>query len=193
MLLHAIARNWWVVLLRGISALLFGILTLAWPGITLLFLIVLFGCYAMVDGFTAIAVGLTGGNRGAPWWQMILTGMLSVAAGVVAFVWPGETAVILLIVIGAWSIVRGIAEIAAAIRLRSVIRNEWLLILSGVCSILFGIILFARPRLGALAVLWVIATYAMIAGVLLIGLAFRLRALKGAIGADTSRAGAPAA
>jgi uncharacterized membrane protein HdeD (DUF308 family) len=179
MLLHAIARNWWVLLLRGIFAVTFGVLTLAWPGVTLLFLIILFGTYALIDGITAIALGLTGG--GGSWWQMILTGLLSVAAGVVAFVWPGETAVILLLVIAAWSIVRGIAEIAAAIRLRSVVNNEWLLILSGVCSILFGTVLFSRPGVGALAVLWIIATYAIVAGFVLIGLSLRLRTLRSRI------------
>ena len=188
MLLKRIAQNWWVLLLRGISAVLFGILTLAWPGVTLLFLIILFGVYALLDGLTAIIAGVTGGGGGS-WWQMILTGLLSVAAGVIALAWPGETAVILLIVIAAWSIVRGVAEIAAAIRLRSVVNNEWLLILSGVCSILFGMILFARPRVGALAVLWIIATYAIVGGIVLIGLSLRLRALKAAITpeADSAR------
>lgn len=188
MLLKRIAQNWWVLLLRGISAVLFGILTLAWPGVTLLFLIILFGVYALLDGLTAIIAGVTGGGGGS-WWQMILTGLLSVAAGVIALAWPGETAVILLIVIAAWSIVRGVAEIAAAIRLRTVVNNEWLLILSGICSILFGMILFAKPRVGALAVLWIIATYAIVGGIVLIGLSLRLRALKAAIApaADSAR------
>lgn len=187
MLLKRIAQNWWVLLLRGVSAVLFGILALAWPGVTLLFLIILFGVYALLDGLTSIFAGVTGGDGGS-WWQMILTGLLSVAAGVIALAWPGETAVVLLIIIGAWSIVRGIAEIGAAIRLRSMVNNEWLLILSGVCSILFGIILFARPRVGALAVLWIIATYAIVGGIVLIGLSLRLRALKSRVASVASGA-----
>lgn len=176
-MLTSIVRNWWMILLRGLCAVVFGILAFIWPGITLASLVLVFGIYAIADGVSAIAVGFAGGAEGAPWWEMILVGVVSVVAGVLTFVWPGITAVALLAMIAAWSIVRGVLEIAAAIRLRAVIDNEWLLILSGACSILFGVLLVARPGAGALAVLWIIGSYAIFFGVLTIALAFKLRSL----------------
>ena len=176
-MLTSIARNWWIVLLRGLCAVVFGILAFIWPGITLASLVIVFGIYAIADGVSAIAIGFAGGADGTPWWQMILVGVVSMIAGILTFVWPGITAVALLAMIAAWSIVRGIAEIVAAIRLRAVIENEWLLILSGACSVLFGVLLVARPGAGALAVLWIIGTYAIFFGILTIALAFKLRSL----------------
>jgi uncharacterized membrane protein HdeD (DUF308 family) len=178
MLLESITRNWWVFLLRGICAIVFGVLTFTWPGITLASLVIVFGVYAILDGVTAIVAGFSGGADGTPWWQMVLVGILSVITGVLTFCWPGVTAVALLFMIAAWAIVRGIVEIAAAIRLRAIIDNEGWLIFSGLCSIFFGAVLFARPGAGALAVLWIIGSYAIFFGVLIIALAFRLRSLK---------------
>jgi uncharacterized membrane protein HdeD (DUF308 family) len=177
MLLESITRNWWVFLLRGICAIVFGILAFTWPGITLASLVIVFGVYAILDGATAIVAGFSGGD-GAPWWQMVLVGFLSVVTGVLTFCWPGVTAVALLFMIAAWAIVRGIVEIAAAIRLRAIIDNEGWLIFSGICSIFFGVVLFARPGAGALAVLWIIGTYAIFFGVIIIALSFRLRSMK---------------
>ena len=177
-MLPLIARRWWVVLIRGLCGVAFGILAFGWPGITLASLVLVYGVYAFADGISAIALGVTGARRGAPWWQMILVGLISLAAGILTFAWPGVTAVALLAVIAAWSIVRGVLEIIAAIRLRTEINNEWLVIIGGACSILFGIILVARPAAGALAVLWIIGTYAIIFGILMIALSFRLHALK---------------
>jgi uncharacterized membrane protein HdeD (DUF308 family) len=185
MLLASIARNWWMLLLRGLCAVIFGILAFAWPGITLASLVLVFGVYAIIDGATAITLGFTGSDNGAPWWQMVLIGVLSIIAGVLTFMWPGVTAVALLMLIAFWSILRGVAEIAAAIRLRSIIENEGLLIFAGLCSILFGVLLVARPSAGALAVLWLIGTYAIIFGILYIALAFKLRSLKTDITHDT--------
>jgi uncharacterized membrane protein HdeD (DUF308 family) len=177
-MLAAITQNWWVFLLRGICAVLFGILTFAMPGITLASLVIVFGIYAIIDGAGAIALGFGGGESGERWWQMIVLGILSIAAGVLTFAWPGITAIALLAFIAAWAIVRGIVEISAAIALRKVIDNEFLLVLSALCSILFGVIMIARPGAGALAVLWIIGTYAIIFGVLTISLAMRLRSLR---------------
>jgi uncharacterized membrane protein HdeD (DUF308 family) len=178
MLLDSLARNWWMFLIRGICAILFGIFAFTWPGITLASLVLVFGIYAIIDGLTALGVGISGGTLGRPWWQMILVGILSLIAGGITFVWPGLTAVVLLALIASWAIVRGIMEIAAAIRLRSVIEHEGWLIFSGVCSLLFGILLFIHPRAGALAVLWVIGAYAIFFGTLLVGVAFRLHSIK---------------
>jgi len=115
-------------------------------------LIIVFGAYALVDGVAGIALGVSGRVNGRSWWEMILLGLLGVLAGVVAFLWPGLTAVILLIIIASWAIIRGVLEIIAAIKLRKVIDGEWLLILSGLLSVAFGVLLFLRPGVGALAV-----------------------------------------
>ena len=176
-MLTAIASTWWIVLLRGVCAVLFGIIAFAWPGITLGSLVIVYGVYAIFDGFSGIVLGIAGGVDGESWWQMILVGVVSVSAGVLTFLWPGITAVALLAVIAAWSILRGITEILAAIRLRDMIENEWLLIVSGACSIAFGVILVARPGAGALAVVWIIGSYAIAIGVFTTALAFKLRAL----------------
>jgi uncharacterized membrane protein HdeD (DUF308 family) len=177
-MLGSIVRNWWIVLVRGIFAVSFGILAFAWPRITLASLVVLFGIYAIIDGVSSIAVGIARGAGGTPWWQMVPVGIVSVIAGVLTLLWPGVTAVVLLVVIAAWLILGGIVEIYAAIRLRALIENEWLLILSGAFSILFGTILIARPGAGALAVLLIIGSCAIVLGLLAVALAFRLRSLK---------------
>jgi uncharacterized membrane protein HdeD (DUF308 family) len=174
---ESITRNWWIVLLRGIFAILFGVVAFVWPGITLLALVLVFGIYALVDGISAITFGLVGGAWGVRWWQMILVGIISVITGIFAFSWPIISAVALLMAIAAWSICRGIAEIVAAIELRKFIAHEWLLILGGVGSILFGIAVIALPNAGALAVLWIIGIYALIFGALTVTLALKLRSL----------------
>jgi uncharacterized membrane protein HdeD (DUF308 family) len=175
-MLDALARNWWVVALRGALALLFGILALVWPAITIGALVLLFGAYALVDGVFALGTALFGGARAEgrrPW--LILEGVVGVAAGIVTFVWPGVTALALLWVIAAWALVTGVLEIATAIRLRRELRGEWLLVLSGVLSVIFGIVLVVRPGAGALALIWVIGIYAILFGLMLLVLAFRLR------------------
>jgi uncharacterized membrane protein HdeD (DUF308 family) len=171
-----ISRSWWVILLRGLAALAFGAIAFAWPGISLLALIFVYGVYAMADGITAVAAAFTSAQGSQRVW-CILGGVVSIAAGVVAFGWPGLTGITLVIVIGAWSIVRGITEIAAGISLRKVIPNEWLLILGGAISILLGAALVALPGPGALALLWWIATWAVVFGLILIVWSFRLRSL----------------
>jgi uncharacterized membrane protein HdeD (DUF308 family) len=173
-----IARNWWLVLLRGVCAVLFGILAFAWPGITLAALIIAFGAWAIIDGVSAIAAGISGSTDGRRWWQMIAVGVLSLAAGILTFAWPGVTAVALLAVIAAWLIIRGVMEIVAAIRLRAVISHEWLLILAGLCSVVVGVAIVVRPRVGALAVIWLIGAEAIVFGILLITLAFGLRSFR---------------
>jgi uncharacterized membrane protein HdeD (DUF308 family) len=178
-MLSTIAQFWWVLLLRGIGATLFGVFAIVWPGVTLWSLIIVFGVYALVDGVAGIALGITGRVNGRSWWEMILLGLLGVLAGVVAFLWPGLTAVILLIIIASWAIIRGVLEIIAAIKLRKVIDGEWLLILSGLLSVAFGVLLFLRPGVGALAVMWLIGIYMIVFGITAIVLSLRLRSLKG--------------
>lgn len=173
-ILHGLAKNWWAVLLRGIASIVFGVLAFAWPGITLWTLIILYGAYALVDGLFALYAAVTG-NGAAPRWWMAAVGIAGVLAGIVAFAWPGLTALTLVMLIGAWAVVSGIFEIVGAIRLRKEIDNEWMLILHGVLTVIFGALLLAMPGAGALAMVWVIGAYAIAAGILLALLSFRLK------------------
>lgn len=172
-LLFAISRSWWVLALRGAVAVLFAICAFLWPGLTLGVLVLLWGAFAVVDGIVAIASGISG-----RWWAHAAFGVLGVAAGLIALVRPGITAFALLMVIAAWAIVRGTFEIAAAIRLRKELTGEWLLILSGAASIGLGFLMVLFPGAGALALVWLIGLQALIAGVLLIALAFRVRRIR---------------
>ncbi len=174
-MVHA-ERNWWALLIRGIAAVLFGILALAVPGLTLRVLIALFGAYALIDGIFSIVAAVRAIGRHGRFGWLLFEGIVGVIAGILAFVLPGLTALVLLYVIGAWAIITGIMEIVQAIELRRVIRNEWLLILGGAASVIFGVLLFLFPGAGALAVVWLIGAYAIIFGALLIALSLRLRA-----------------
>lgn len=171
-------RHWWLLALRGLAAVLFGVLAFVWPGITLLTLVILFGAYAVVNGVLSFILAAKAPNGYPRFLGLILPGLLSVTAGVLAFILPGITALALLMLIAAWAIVNGIMEIVVAIRLRKEITNEWLLILAGVASVAFGVLLFIWPGAGALAVLWWIASFSIVLGVLFIALAFRLRKWK---------------
>jgi uncharacterized membrane protein HdeD (DUF308 family) len=173
-MVHALAKNWWLLLLRGIAAIIFGLLAFAWPGLTLLTLILFYGAFALVDGVLAIAAAITGGVPGSRWWLAIV-GLLGIAAGLVTFLTPGLTALVLLYFIAVWAIVTGVFEIIGAIKLRKEIDNEWLLILSGIISVLFGVGIMLAPGAGALALVWVIGAYSVVMGVIFVALAFRLK------------------
>ena len=174
--LPILARNWWVLALRGLVAIVFGLLAFLWPGITLWALILLFGAYMLLDGVFAIVAGVRAAGNEARWWLLLVEGILGVLAGIVAFLWPGLTALALLYFIAAWAIVTGIFEIVGAIRLRREIEGEWALILGGALSVLFGVLLIAIPApAGILSLVWLIGAYAVAFGVLLLILAFRLR------------------
>jgi uncharacterized membrane protein HdeD (DUF308 family) len=174
LMLDALARNWWLILLRGIAAIVFGLLTFVWPGITLLTLILFYGAFALVDGVLAIAAAVMGGAPAPRWWLAVI-GLLGIAVGVLTFAWPGVTALVLLLFIAGWAIAIGVLQIAGAIRLRKEIDNEWLLILGGVLSVLFGLVLIVQPGVGALALLYVIGFYAILYGILFVMFALRLR------------------
>ena len=173
-MVHALAKNWWLLLLRGIAAIIFGLLAFAWPGLTLVTLILLYGAYALVDGVLAIIAAITGGVPGSRWWLAIV-GLLGIAAGLVTFLTPGLTALVLLYFIAVWAIVTGVFEIIGAIKLRKEIDNEWLLILGGIISVLFGVGMMLAPGAGALALVWVIGAYSVVMGVIFVALAFRLK------------------
>jgi uncharacterized membrane protein HdeD (DUF308 family) len=175
-LLRTLAENWWLLLLRGIASIVFGVLAFLWPGLTLVALIFLWGAYAIADGGIALWAAISGkGGEIAPRWWLAIVGIVGLLAGLVAFVSPGLTALVLLMFIAGWAIVIGVLEIWGAIQLRKEIEGEWWLILSGLLSIAFGALLFARPGPGALALVWVIGAFAILHGCTLIGLAFRLK------------------
>ena len=178
-MLEDLSRNWGWVALRGAVAVLFGIFAFIWPGITLAALVIVFGAFVLADGILALIAAFKVRDRGKPFWSLVIVGLLGVAAGVVTFLWPGMTALLLVTFIGAWAFVMGIFEIVAAIRLRKEIEGEWLMILSGVLSVLFGLFVFFQPGGGALALIWVIGAYAIFFGVLLIVLAFKLKGMGG--------------
>jgi uncharacterized membrane protein HdeD (DUF308 family) len=173
-MVHALAKNWWLLLLRGIAAIVFGVLAFAWPGMTLLTLILFYGAFALVDGVLAIIAAITGGAPAPRWWLAII-GLLGIVAGLLTFLMPGLSALVLLFFIAAWAIATGVLQIIGAIQLRKEIDNEWLLILGGAISVLFGLGVMVAPGAGALALVWVIGTYAVIIGGVLVVLAFRLK------------------
>jgi uncharacterized membrane protein HdeD (DUF308 family) len=186
-MLDRMSRDWWIIALQGMAAIVFGLLALVWPGITLLALVFLFAAYALIDGVLAFISGIRRGRDGGrPDWWRIARGVVGIAAGVVAFAMPGITAYVLLILIAAWAIVSGAIELVAAYQLRDVIRGEWLLALDGVVAIIFGIVLIAFPSAGALAVVWLIGGFAIVSGVILLALAMRLRDRARRPGASTA-------
>jgi uncharacterized membrane protein HdeD (DUF308 family) len=174
-MLHALARSWWLLLLRGVAGIAFGIVAFIWPGLTLVTLVLLYGAFALVDGVLSLIAAFTGGAKPLPTWWLIVVGILGIAAGIVAFLWPGITAFALVMLIGAWALVHGIFEIIGAIQLRKEIDNEWLLILGGLLSVGFGILVLLAPGAGALGLVWAIAAYSIAFGILFVALALRLR------------------
>ena len=170
-----LARNWWLIALRGVAAIVFGILTFVMPAISLATLILFFGAYAIVDGIANIIAVIRRREPERPWWALLAEGIVSVAAGVIAFVAPGLTVLTLVYLIAAWAIITGAFEIGAAIRMRKEIRGEAWLILSGFVSIVFGVLVMLAPGPGALTLVMFIGAYAIVFGALLVGLAFRLR------------------
>lgn len=177
-MLQAIARKWWVLLFRGLAAIALGVLVIWWPGVSLLTLVILWGVFTLLDGFSGIMLGLRGEADGTMWWTMMLLGVLGVGAAITAFIWPGMTAVILLWIIAWTAILRGLFEIAAAIRLRKHIDNEWLLAISGLLSVVAGFLVLRNPAAGALAITLLIGGYMMVLGVVAVVLSFRLKGVK---------------
>jgi uncharacterized membrane protein HdeD (DUF308 family) len=173
--MHSVASRWWTLVVRGIAAIVFGVLTFTIPRISLMALVMLWAIYTLVDGVFALAMAARRGRAGQTWGTLLFEGLVGVAAGVVTFAWPGITALALLIVIAARAIMTGIAEIAAAIALRKHIHGEWMLAAGGLLSIAFGVLLLAFPAAGALAVITLIGAYAILFGALMIGLGLRVR------------------
>lgn len=177
-MLHALADRWWLVLLRGIAAIVFGVLCIVWPGISLFTLVILYGAFAFADGVLAIVSAIRGDTKDASIWWFVIMGLAGIATGVITFFWPGITAFVLVIFIGALAIVRGVTEIIAAIRLRKEIENEWWLGLAGLVSLIFGVLVLAMPGQGALAIVWLIGLYAIAIGVAFVLFSVKLKSHK---------------
>ena len=176
-MLSSLTRNWWLVALRGTLAVIFGVAAFVLPGVTFEVLVLLFGAYAFVDGVLVLSFGLMAAGDGEQWWSLALGGILGIGLGVLTFARPETMALALVYVAGFWAIVTGLLEIVAAIRMRDVISGEWLMGLSGVLSIIFGVLVVAQPNSGALALVYLFGFYAILAGISQIGLGFRLRGL----------------
>lgn len=174
-LLGLISKYWWVMLLRGVFAIVFGIIAIVWPGLTLLGLIWLFGAYAIGDGAVEIWSGITNRGKHDRWWVEILIGLAGIVAGILVISWPGLSTVALMYLIAAWMLVMGVFQIVYAIRVRKEISNEVWIILSGALSVVLGLYFFAFPGDGAISLVWLIGIYAVFFGVLLVIFSFRAK------------------
>jgi len=172
-----LGRYWWVVALRGLIGIIFGILAFIWPGITLVVLIAFFGAYMFVDGVFALVQAIRLRHERERWPMLLLEGILGIAVGLITYFWPGLTAIAWLYTIAAWAIITGVLEIVTAVRFRKIVQGEFLLILTGLISILLGVVLALMPLAGLLAWVYLIGAYAIVFGALLIGFAFRLRGM----------------
>lgn len=171
-------QSWWMPVLRGVIAIVFGALALLLPGLTLLGLIALFAAYSLLGGVVSLAAALRHRKAHEDWWMPLLLGTVGIGAGIIAVVHPGLTLVVLVLLIGANALVSGVLDLAMAIRLRKTLGGEWLLVLSAVASIVFGVLVFLFPGAGALALVWMIGVYALATGILLLGLGFALRSAR---------------
>lgn len=175
-MLRLLGRHWWIVALRGLLAVIFGVVALIWPTTTVHALVILFGIYAVVDGLFSLFSALTSRRRGG-WWLLLIEALAGIAAGIAAFIWPQVTALVLLYLIAAWAFLTGILELIAAFMLRRQVEGEWALGLAGAISIVLGLLLALRPSSGLVAVVWFIGAYAIVFGILLVVLGLRLRSL----------------
>jgi uncharacterized membrane protein HdeD (DUF308 family) len=167
-------KNWWVLLLRGIVAVLFGILAITSPGITLAVLVLLFGVYAVVDGCFALFAAIGGWSHREDRWLLLLEGFIGIGAGILTLRAPGITTVALLFFMAAWALATGVLRIVAAIRLRKEITGEFWLVLSGIASVVFAFLVMTNPAAGALAMAWLIGWYAVFLGATLVMLSIKL-------------------
>jgi uncharacterized membrane protein HdeD (DUF308 family) len=186
-----LARNWWAVALRGVFAILFGIVALLLTGPTIAALVLLFSAYMLADGIMAIVSGVRAARHGERWGFFILEGIVDIAAGVIAFLWPGITLLALVALVAAWAIVSGGFEIGSAFRLKQT-HGRWLLALGGILSVIFGVLVALAPIAGAIVLTWWLGAYALVFGILLLGLAFRLRRQRDASTRDGRAGPAPA-
>lgn len=167
--------TWWALLLRGLLAIAFGVLTWLQPALSMAALVLSFGLFVLVDGVLAVYAAWRGRHADRHWWLVLLWGLAGVVVGVLSFVAPAVTAVVMTLYIGAWALVTGLVQLVAAVRLRREMDGEWLLIVLGLVSVVFGIYTLLQPQASLLALLGVLATYAVVLGLLLVALAWRVR------------------
>jgi uncharacterized membrane protein HdeD (DUF308 family) len=170
-----LAKNWWSLVLRGLVGIVLGVIAFTWPGITFTSLVFLFAGYALLTGALSLAGAMRAAEAGERWGALLFEGLAGILAAFLTALWPAITALVLVLMIGVWAIVAGIAEIAAAVRLRRHIQGEWLLAFAGVVSVLFGVMLASMPMTGALVIAWWVGAYMLVSGVTLVALGFRLR------------------
>lgn len=184
-MLETLKGGWWLIVLRGIAAVLFGILAFVWPGITAQVLVLLFGAYSLVNGIITLSLAIRAPKGTPGTGTLVLLGLIGIAAGIVTFFYPGITAISLLAVIASWAILTGIFEVVVAIKLRKQVSNEWVLIVSGVLSVVFGVLVIATPNAGALSIIWLIGIYAILFGIMMLTLAFKLKGMVSQVQAAT--------
>ena len=175
-LLRVLAKKWWLLLLRGTAGILFGVLALCMPGLTILSLTYVWGAYALADGLLSLGAAISGEGAGmnSRWWLAAI-GLVGILAGVTSFLWPGVTALVLLTFVAVWALMGGVLQIWGAVMLRKELKEEWIPVLSGLLSIAFGLLLIAWPGVGFLALIWTLGWFALLSGVLQIVFAFRLK------------------
>jgi uncharacterized membrane protein HdeD (DUF308 family) len=176
----AVVVNWWALAVRGVAGILLGIAAVVWPGITLVVLIALFAVYLLIDGAFAVVAGARGRS-----WLLIVEGVVGIGAAILAVLWPGITALILVYLVAAWAIATGALELGAAYLLRRVVKNEWLLVVGGIVSIVFGILLAFNPAAGLVTIVWLFGAYMLIFGALTLALALRFRSSRATVVVST--------
>ncbi|HEX3599250.1 MAG TPA: DUF308 domain-containing protein [Lacipirellulaceae bacterium] len=174
-MLTTVCKRWWVLMVRGLAAIALGVCAIVFPGVTLVWLVLMFGIFSIVDGVAALILGFRGEADGTVWWTMVTLGLLAIAAGIAAFAWPGLTLLVLATIVAISAILRGAFEIFAAITLRKELEDEWILGLSGAMSVIFGALIMFRPGAGLIAITLLIGAYMLALGVFAIALALRLR------------------
>lgn len=173
---NVLLQSWWMLALRGVIALAFGFAALAWPAVTLLWLVAVFAVYALVAGVIAVATALNGRGKDERWWLILLMGLVSIGAGLIALAYPEATIVALLLLIGVNALVTGMLDVILAVQLRKRIGGEWLLFASGILSALFGILVVLFPiDAGALTLVWMVSLYAILIGMICLVQAVRMR------------------
>ena len=172
-----LVRNWWLVALRGLIAVLLGLYAFVWPGVALAVLVVLFGAFTLIHGFFTVWLAVGERRQSQRWWMLLIEGLVSIAVGVITFVWPAVTVLVLLSLIAIWASLTGLLEIVTALWRWRTLKHEWPLLLVGAISLFLGLILLFRPAVGVLALLWLFGVYAIIYGMVLLVFAFRLRNL----------------
>lgn len=170
-----LAKNWWLFLLRGLFGITFGLLAFLFPGPTMLSLVLLFSAYMLVDGVAGIISAVRAMRRKDEWGLLIIEGLLNIAVGVAAFIWPGLTVLAFVFMVAAWAIISGALMMTAGFRLK-LDHGRWWMVLGGLFSLLYGALLVAMPLIGAVVLTWWMGAYAMAFGVALVILSFKLRA-----------------